>query len=168
MYNEIWKPIRDLPTYAVSNYGRVKNIRTGRIMHLSETYNGYLQVCLRKDGRYYDRRVHRLVAYAFLSDGYDDFELDILDVNHIDGDKKNNHVDNLEWCTRSENAIHAFKLGLRHAPRMMKIRVVETGEIYNSIRECERATGCNQSEIGHYLNGRRSHVKGLHFERIYD
>lgn len=168
MYNEIWKPIRDLSTYAVSNYGRVRNIRTGRIMHLSETNGGYLQVCLRKDGRYYDKRVHRLVACAFLSDGYDDFELDALDVNHIDGDKKNNHVDNLEWCTRSENVIHAFKLGLRHAPHMMKVRVIETGEIYNSIRECERATGCNQSEIGHYLNGRRSHVKGLHFERIYD
>lgn len=168
MYNEIWKPIRDFSTYAISNYGRVKNIRTGRIMHLSETTGGYLQISLRKDGRYYDKRVHRLVAYAFLSNEYDNYELASLEVNHIDGDKKNNHVDNLEWCTRSENTIRAFELGLRHAPRMMKVRVVETGEIYNSIRECERATGCNQSEIGHYLNGRRSHVKGLHFERVYD
>jgi hypothetical protein len=168
MYNEIWKPIKDFSTYAISNYGRVKNIRTGRIMHLCETTGGYLQVCLRKDGRYYDKRVHRLVAYAFLPNYYDDFEMDELEVNHIDGDKKNNYADNLEWCTRSENTIHAFKLGLRHAPRMMKVRVVETGEVYNSIRECERATGCNQSEIGHYLNGRRSHVKGLHFERVYD
>lgn len=168
MYEEIWRPIRDFSTYAVSNYGRVRNIRTGRIMNLTGTQTGYLQVCLRKDGRYYVKRIHRLVACEFLSHEYDDLEFDELDVNHIDGNKKNNYVDNLEWCTRSENTYHALRLGLRHPPRMMRVMVIETGEIFNSIRECARSTGCNQAEIGHYLRGHRSHVKGLHFERVYE
>ena len=70
--------------------------------------NGYMQVGLSIDGKTATRYVHGLVAEAFLGlrpTGYD--------VNHIDGDKANNAVLNLEYCTRSENHRHAFRIGIR-------------------------------------------------------
>ncbi len=69
--------------------------------------NGYFRVDLYKDGKCYHKYVHRLVAENFIECLDDSFV-----VNHIDGNKLNNHVDNLEWCSYQYNIIHSFKLGL--------------------------------------------------------
>lgn len=158
---ERWLSIKGFPSYEVSSEGRVKNSKTGRIMKINKNSKGYDQVCLRKDKQQYTKPIHRLVADTFF-----DGEHDGYDVNHIDGNKTNNFIGNLEWCTRKENVQHSFRTGLKKPSRMKKVRVVETGVVYESIRECARQTGYDQSLICQYLNGRIRSCSGLHFEIV--
>lgn len=110
---EIWKDIKGYEgIYQVSNYGRVKSLnynKTNRegFMSFNNNGTGYLQVCLTKDKKYKKKLVHRLVAKAFIEK-----PIDKNYINHIDGNKSNNHVENLEWVTRSENQKHAYANGL--------------------------------------------------------
>jgi len=97
--------------YAITKEGRVwaypKASRLeGRWLSICVDRGGYQYVCLFKDGKRKNKKVHRMVADAFLAKNGKPH------VNHIDGNKANNHVDNLEWCTPKENKIHAFKTGL--------------------------------------------------------
>ena len=114
---ENWRSINGFKgRYQISNYGRVKSLkryvkngRSYRIVPeliLSPGVNeyGYLYVCLSKENRLYPRRVSRLVAIAFLNNWRK-----LPEVNHKDGNKSNNRVNNLEWCTAKENSIHAYK-----------------------------------------------------------
>lgn len=103
---EKWLDIRDCPKYEVSNRGNVRNKKTGRILqpHLNRA-NGYCRVNIGGKHRY----IHRLVAETF----YDGTGRK-LDVNHIDGNKENNNLSNLEWVTRQENIKHALINGLRY------------------------------------------------------
>lgn len=94
--------------YEVSDRGRVRSLISFRIMALkTNKSSGYLDVGLHKDKKRKTRRVHQLVAAAFLGPRPDG-----LVINHKDGSKKNNHVCNLEYCTYSHNAKHAFATGL--------------------------------------------------------
>ena len=108
---EQWKDIKGYEgLYQVSNYGRVKrkyNNGKIRILKPISTNNGYLRVSLSKNSVNNTYFVHRLVAQAFILNPENKPE-----VNHIDGDKTNNKIENLEWCTRSENIQHAFYTGL--------------------------------------------------------
>jgi hypothetical protein len=94
--------------YQVSNYGRVYNKYTNKMMHLQIGTDGYFQVSL--SGSFGSRllRVNRLVMMAF----YPIPNHDIMVVNHLDGNPKNNHISNLEWATRSRNTKHAYDIGL--------------------------------------------------------
>lgn len=119
---EIWKDIEEFKgLYQVSNLGRVRSIdrlityRTGTkrltkgtILTIGQNKLGYQQVSLSKNDKMYSRRVHRLVANAFIKN-----TKNYKEVNHIDGNKKNNKVENLEWCNRSQNMQHAVRLGLK-------------------------------------------------------
>lgn len=99
---EIWKDIKDYEGYyQISNYGRVKNIQTNQLLNGDINSAGYKRVVLYtpKRKRFF---IHRLVALNFCN-GYSEN----LVVNHIDGNKLNNHYMNLEWITRSENDLHA-------------------------------------------------------------
>lgn len=158
---EFWLTIKDFPDYEASNLGRIRNAKTGRIMRTNVNSSGYETVCLRKNKTQYTKRVHRLIADTFFDGNHD-----CLDINHIDGDKLNNHISNLEVCTRSENIRHAFEHGLKTPSRQIKVRVIETGKIYNSIRDCGRDLRCNQSDICKCLKGVHDHVQGYHFEKI--
>ena len=111
---EIW---RDVPgwegVYQISNKGRIKSFKvcpSGKIMSLCNQTGDYIRFVLQKHGR--NKKtvlVHRLVAKVFIPN-----PLNLPVVNHKDGNKQNNSVDNLEWCTRSQNTSHAFKTGLRN------------------------------------------------------
>lgn len=158
---ELWIQSKEFPDYEVSSNGRVRNIKTGRIMKTNISDKGYERVSLRKDNKPYTKPVHRLVGDAFFDGDHDG-----LDINHIDGNKTNNFVGNLEWCTRKENIQHAYATGLKEEPRRTKVRVVETGRIYNSVLECSKDTGCDRSTIHKCLNGKARIHKGYHFESV--
>lgn len=157
---KVWIEARGFPNYEASNEGDIRNKKTGRILHQYEGTAGYMRLSLRKDGQQVQVRVHRLVADSFCDGDHEG-----MDVNHIDGNKQNNHIANLEFCSRKENIQHAFNTGLKKPSRQMRIRVVETGEIYDSIRDCKRATGFDHSAISKCLSGKQDNYKGYHFEK---
>lgn len=108
--------------YQISNYGRVRSLdryvksglkyskvclRKGRILRASDNTQGYLFVNLQKDNKCKKKTIHRLVAENFIPN------LNNLEqVNHIDGNKHNNNIENLEWCTQRYNIQQAWKMGL--------------------------------------------------------
>lgn len=115
---EQWKEVKGRrETYLISNFGNVRTKeRQGRHYFIPshdlqkhDNGNGYVQVMLslpNKIGTYY---VHKLVAELFIDNPYNK-----KFINHKDGNKQNNRVDNLEWCTRSENEKHAWRIGLKN------------------------------------------------------
>lgn len=165
---EEWRKIEDFPRYSVSNKGRIRNDETGKLLTPTENKKSkyqYVQL-----GKRNNKTVHRLVAKAFI-----DNQENKRDVNHKDGNKSNNDVSNLEWNTPSENNKHAYKTGLKQSYRppnagvdKAKVRVVETGVTYNSVRDCARAIGCSQGHISDCLRGRCHKHHNYHFERVAD
>ena len=104
MENEIWRGTC-YKEYEASNLGRIRNAKTKRILTGSPNQKGYMRVSLYKYGTKFS---HRLIASAFL-----DRPEWCTEINHKDGDKKNNRIENLEWCTHTENMRHAASIGLR-------------------------------------------------------
>lgn len=122
MDKEIWKDMKNFKGfYKISNEGQIKN-KKNKILKTSINHNGYIVVYLYKDGKKYAKKVHRLVAETFITkiEGKNQ-------VNHIDGNKRNNNVNNLEWCTQSENIKHAYKNNLYEKQRSIaKKNIVRT------------------------------------------
>lgn len=156
---EIWKPLKNFPSYNGSTEGRIMNIKTQRIMKTFLNDKGYLQVCLRKNNQQYTVKVGKVIAETFLG------EHPGMDVTYKNGDRSDNNVDNLEWCTRQEVIRRAFERGTKIPSRQIPVRVIETGEVYDSIRACARDLGCYQTDICKFLRGELKQVKGYHFER---
>jgi len=109
-----WRNIDGWP-YSISSFGETKNLRTGYVLKGRPTRCGYLIVTLQNEGLILAATVHTLVARAFLSNPENK-----QTVNHKNGDKSDNRLSNLEWATHSENAVHAFKLGLRKGRKGLK------------------------------------------------
>jgi hypothetical protein len=106
---EVWKPIKNYENYQVSNFGNVKslNFNKEKILKIRTLPTGYCRVNLCKNNNAIDFYIHRLVAEAFIKN-MNDYQ----QVNHIDGNKLNNKMCNLEWCNQSENMLHSYKIGL--------------------------------------------------------
>ena len=102
---EKWKQIPNLP-YEISSLGKIRNLQ-GKVLKTYIQNSGYEQIKINYQGLHIHKSIHRLVAEAFIPN-----PLNKEYVNHIDGNKLNNTVDNLEWCTNSENILHARKTGL--------------------------------------------------------
>ena len=162
MDEELWRDWPQDPRIKVSNKGNVVSYKRGvgyplKVWHSN---SGYQQV-----GAGYPRSatyVHRLVADTWMPNPNH-----YKEVNHINGDKDDNRVENLEWTTRSENLRHAFRTGLKTHTGGHKgtpIRIVETGEVYESLHECARQIGGHQSAISRCLAGKQSTHLGYHFE----
>lgn len=109
-----FEKIEGYDNYLISDDGNVYSLNYGRLTKLSPRVNkgGYLYVNLCKNGKYKSVRIHRLVAKHFLPD-YDEN----LQVNHIDGNKMNNKLSNIEMVTQSGNLKHAVKMGLLVNPK---------------------------------------------------
>ena len=116
---EIWKSVPDYEWYQVSNMGRVRSIdrefvnSIGRrcflkgVMIKPKISKGYYRLGIRQKGEKKMVNVHRLVALAFIPNPFK-----YATVNHINGDKLDNRVENLEWCSAKENILHAYKNNL--------------------------------------------------------
>ncbi len=109
--NEFWENIQGFENYFVSDLGRVKR-NDKQILKEETTNQKYKRVVFSKNGVVYKKSVHRLVALYFVPNPENK-----PFVNHINGIKSDNRAINLEWCTQSENQIHAFKTGLQKSKK---------------------------------------------------
>lgn len=158
---EIWKPAFGYETtHEVSNYGNVRGYRRKKILTPPLDQRGYKRTKIGKKSV----RVHRLVALTFIPNPDNKPQ-----VNHIDGDKTNNHIENLEWVTNDENREHAVKLGLYKDNKSvlwekLKRKVVAYGldgklvGEFESLQEAARQLNADASNIHAAINGRiKSH-----------
>ena len=158
MGDEQWSEWPQDPRIKVSNKGNVISCKRGAPYPLKVVHNGcgyQIVGAVARSTAY----VHRLVAETWI-DNPNHYE----EVNHINGNKDDNRVENLEWTTRSENIRHAYRTGLNN--KTTPIRIVETGEVFESQHECARRIGCDQGSIANCLAGKRSTHRGYHFEYV--
>lgn len=157
--------------YSATYDGRIISNRTGQEIYGSIDNSGYRRVCLSIGKFQYTKKVHRLIAETFINNPDDKPQ-----VNHIDGDKSNNHVDNLEWSTPSENVSHAYqvlgkkssgghqgKFGILHHQSIPVISIDIEGneEIFNSMKDAERGlVGVSSKKVSEVCLGKRKTHKG--------
>ena len=146
--------------YAVSNKGKILNVKSGRQLKTNVNKNGYEYVQLSTNGKRRTYRIHRLVAQCFISN--DDLKPYI---NHIDGNKLNNDVTNLEWCTAKENDNHARNNNLKVQNKPIIATNIKTGckIVFSSLSECARFLNTNKGSIHRTLKGKRKAHKGYTF-----
>lgn len=174
--NEEWRSVSGFEDkYQVSNLGRLRTLGN-RIYHSRCNYNqrqtkihefsnlnqwGYISVGLWKDGKCSQRMLHRLVAEAFIPNP-DNLPF----VNHIDGNKRNNCVENLEWVTAKENAQHAIRTGLNPANGESKpVLCITNNTYYSSISEAQRTLGLDRGSILESIN-RNQPYSGYQFKLV--
>ena len=191
---EIWKSVKDFDgMYEVSNLGNVRSVDREKIQWnrykntkrfykgtLLKQHNlkGYNAVSMWKKGKMYNLQVHRLVAKAFLKNPNN-----YPCVNHIDGNKKNNKLNNLEWCTYSHNTKEAYRLGLKVIGEKQKNQIKQLGlksgkkvvqkdmlgniiNIFDSGRQASLKLGISQGNISMCCNGIRKSTGNYLFEYL--
>lgn len=178
---EIWKDIPGFEgLYQASNFGRVKSLE--RVVRRKDAHGGYtcfrykekiLSACKNSSGymvvplgkRHKTVSVHRLVALTFIPNPFCKEQ-----VNHINGDRSDNKVENLEWCTNRENQRHAVDILKTHEnlPQCRPVRCVETGEVFRSAISAargDRSKGCRISSVCNGAYGYKT-CDGYHWELV--
>ena len=156
---EIWKDIKGYDgLYQVSNLGNIKRLKDNYIFKVNKNSRGYRVVTLTKNKKEKSITVHRLVAQAFIDNPYN-----FSQINHIDGNKLNNKIDNLEWCTASQNMQHAYKNGLelkKHKKVVQFDLNMKIIKIWESVLEVEKNLKINHSKIYMVCNKQRNKAGG--------
>ena len=173
---EIWKPIKGYEgLYEISNYGNVKvlyfknnltnqKIYKPRLKKVRKDKYGYLVVTLHKNQKSKTYKIHRLVAEAFIKNPKNKPQ-----INHKDGNKQNNYINNLEWCNNRENIKHAYKIGLQK-PSYKKIFQFDLNN--NFIKEWEymklasEQLKINYGDIVQCCKGRRKTAGGYKWRYV--
>lgn len=172
---EVWKDIKDYEGYyQISNYGRLKSFKVdskGKIMKLTNKYGDYLSIVLQGKGKpKRSVRIHRLVAEAFIPNPDN-----LPEINHKDGNKQNNKVDNLEWVTHRENTVHSMKIlhpnsnnGMINYNKYIRPKPIVQMDMNNKVlavfdnaEEASRKTGVCARNILQVANKTTFNKKGL-------
>jgi hypothetical protein len=169
--DKLWLPLKKFEgLYIISNYGKVfglphkmeKGLRGNnqyteireKKTHINQ--HGYERICLNKNGKQYEKSIHRLVLETFKPIEQK------MDCNHIDGNKTNNNLQNLEWVTEKENVVKAYKLGLnpskeRHYKcKLSKEKLLEISQMDKNTNRTHLAKqlGVSTSYISAIINGK--------------
>lgn len=191
---ELWKDIKGFEDlYQVSTYSRVKskkrehcNNQFGdeRVLKPYKNKKGYYQIDLHKDGKTYSSRTHILAAQAFIPkatfkymsyENKDDINLDDLEVNHKDENPSNNHINNLEWCTKKYNCNYGTRN--KKLKELHEIKVNQYSldgkfiKTWNSLTEAAKNLNCNQPHMSEVCNGKRKTAGGYiwrYYEEVKD
>jgi len=171
--DEMWVTVDEFPKYEISNFGRVKNHKN-RILKIGTHRDGYKQIVLRKNKKSYTRKIHRLVAIAFIPNPENKPV-----VNHIDEDKTNNQAENLEWMTIKENNLYGNHMNnifksqgyknRKFPPSSQKKKItaiyLKNNKTinFNSVKEASVSLEISASAISNVLTKRNEKVKGYAF-----
>lgn len=161
---ETFVKIEGFENYEVSNLSKVRNIKSGRILKPHLNRDGYLMLGLYENNKQKHLFLHRIVATAFM-----DNPEGKPCVNHIDENKLNNDLSNLEWCTARENNIHGTRIK-RVAEKLFK-KVVQLDlndnvlKIFESMVQAEQETGVSRRSISNCCSGRSKSAGGFKWRR---
>lgn len=185
MIEEIWRDVVGYEgLYQVSNIGRVKGVArkvvfsgnkmknwSEKVLAIGTNKLGYQQITLSNNTKTKRHSVHRLVALAFIERPHQK-----PDINHIDGNPSNNKVENLEWCTRSENGLHSYRVlgrvspakGKPYAQKGSVQQISQNGEViktYNCAYDAKQ-DGFDPCHIYNVINGKRRLHKEFIWKRL--
>lgn len=163
---ENWVEIEDYPNYVVSDHGRVMNIHRDHVLTARESSQGYLRVTLCNEGEQRQYYIHKLVANCFFGWSYQEHTI------HYDGDIKNNHISNLRLRKRERASVEIRPLqgSEIHEFRRQwgkRVKIVETGEVFRTVRDCAAYINGDYSSIYGCLRGDRLSHRGFTYE-YYD
>lgn len=164
------KKIKDFPNYQIDTNGDIQNLRTGRILKTGKNQKGYHHITLSNKGKSKTTTIHKLVFTTYIGQtkkGYD--------INHIDGNKNNNSVSNLELITRKENCQKAVLNGqiksgfdCKLSVNVQQINPLTNSVIntYGSIIIATKETNVSGSSISNVINGHRQTAGGFKWKRL--
>lgn len=162
-----YKTINTNPKYEITEYGEVRNKKTKRVLKQWEDKDGYLWTGLYiGNGKYFSARIHRLVLSTYSTPPISD----ALEVHHKDGNRQNNHIDNLEWVTRQENdshVVHPINDGTY--PQVRVVQMTLNGDLikeYESLSAASKETGCGVSHISQVIYGKRYSTGGYLWKKV--
>ena len=151
---ETFVKVEGFEKYEVSNLGRVRNIESGRVLKPQLHHSGYLGLRLCENNKQKYLYLHRIIATAFIDNPDEKPQ-----VNHIDENKLNNDLSNLEWCTERENAIHGTRTKRIAEKNFKKVIQLDLNDnilnVFKSMKQAEQETGIDASSISRCCNGKR-------------
>ena len=161
---ETFVKIEGFEKYEVSNLGKVRNIKSGRILKPFPNRDGYLGHSLCENNKRKHLYLHRIIATAFIDNPGKKPQ-----VNHIDENKLNNDLSNLEWCTAKENLIHGTRTKRAAEKRFKKVIQLDLNDNvlneFESMGQAERETGVPSGNISRCCNGERKSAGGYKWRR---
>ena len=147
----MWRKVYGFDDYLCNEQGEIYSLKRNRILK-GRSMKGYRRVVLMKNGKQIDALVHRLIAQTFIPNPKNKPE-----VNHKDGNKENNSVFNLEWCTQKENVHHAMKTGLKNDRKVSNEKLNEIRRLISEGKgntEIEKITGIPRKTVSNIRIGK--------------
>ncbi len=152
METEVWKDIPGFESYyKASTYGKIINKASGKFLACCPDEQGYMRLNLCVSGRPYHFRLHRVLLITFRG-----INLMRPVVNHINGNTLDNNLSNLEWCTSSENSLHAYRTGLKRQKKILSdddVKVIKNLLLSQSQIKISKRFGVSQNTISKIARG---------------